>query len=154
MSNLKFLGKGLQYPFIFASSGGAKPSSSATESEGIEHVKQALIQVLKTSIGERVMKRDFGSSLQQLVFQPQQQLLLTQIVNAVKTAVETWEKRVIVKEIKVLELNPKDGKIEISISFKIISTNVEGNLVYPFYLQSPEKNVIPPPSGVVEAQGF
>lgn len=41
-----------------------------SESEGIEHVKESIQQILGTPIGSRVMRRDFGSRLRQIVFEP------------------------------------------------------------------------------------
>lgn len=150
-SNLKFLGKGLEYPFKFASGGGSSSNFISSTEEGVNHVKQCLLQLLFTKIGERVIRRDFGTDISKLVFEPQDNFLVQSILNRVKTAVSKWEKRIIVNSLNILQLSPKEGKIVISLSFSIINTNISGNLVFPFYLSEAQKTA-QAISGVVSTQ--
>lgn len=143
-----FLGRGFSHPFRFTSGGAVKPSTGSSTSEGIEHVKQALIQLYHTNIGERVILRDYGSDLGALVFHPQDEFLISSLLDKIKESTRKWEKRVIVNSLDVLQMNPSDGKIVISVNFTIIKTNVTGNLVFPYYVSDANRNTI----GVVDAQ--
>jgi phage baseplate assembly protein W len=133
--NVDILGKGWRFPFaITKRKGGPGTSASLSESEGIEHVKESIRQILGTPIGSRVMRRDFGSRLRQIVFEPNDSTLDTLIEHYVREAIERWEKRVIVGPVTVIHAEREAGKVEIGVQFRIIQTNVVGNLVYPFYL--------------------
>lgn len=140
-SSSNFLGKGIKFPFQFSKTGRTGQNFSTSVSEGVEHVKECLYLLLHTSIGERVMLRDFGSKLARLVFEPQDQLLIQEILNAIKEAIRKWEKRVQVVDLKVLKINPKDGRIDLSFVFKIINTNVTGNMVFPFYINAAQSTM-------------
>jgi hypothetical protein len=134
--NVDILGKGWRFPFaITKRKGGTGTSASLSESEGIEHVKESIQQILGTPIGSRVMRRDFGSRLHQVVFAPNDSTIDTLVEHYVREAIERWEKRVVVGPITVVHSERHLGRVEIGVQFRIIRTNVAGNLVFPFYLQ-------------------
>ncbi len=135
----KFLGKGLTFPFQFSKSGSSKQVFSVSTTDGIEHIKHCVYQLIYTVIGERFMLRSFGTDLSKLVFEPQQETLLTEILAKVTEAIKKWEKRIVVNRLNLTEMNPRDGRIVIAMDFSIINSNVQGNLVFPFYLQSPDQ---------------
>jgi phage baseplate assembly protein W len=128
-------------PGARAAPGRALPSPSPrglSESEGIEHVKESIQQILGTPIGSRVMRRDFGSRLHQIVFAPNDSTIDTLVEHYVREAIERWEKRVVIGPVTVVHSERHVGRVEIGIQFRIIRTNVAGNLVFPFYLQGAE----------------
>lgn len=134
--NVETFGKGWRFPFaITKRKGGTGTSSSLSESEGIEHVKESIQQILGTPIGSRVMRRDFGSRLHQVVFEPNDATIDTLVEHYVREAIERWEKRVVVGPVTVVHSERHQGRVEIGIQFRIIRTNVAGNMVYPFYLR-------------------
>lgn len=45
-------------------------ATSGKELEGLDHLKQSIIDILTTPIGSRVMRRDYGSRLFELVDRP------------------------------------------------------------------------------------
>ena len=129
------LGKGWRFPFaITRRKGGPGTSASLSQSEGIEHVAESIRQILGTEIGSRVMRRDFGSRLRQIVFQPNDATIDTLVEHYVREAIERWEKRVVVGAVTVVHDERELGKVEIGVEFRIIQTNVVGNLVFPYYL--------------------
>jgi hypothetical protein len=71
---------------------------------GDEDVHQALRIILGTSLGERAMRGDYGAGLEALAFEP----LSTSTIAT--------------------------GRLDISIDYRVRSTNVFYNLVYPYYL--------------------
>lgn len=61
--------------------------------EGDEHLVQSIEDILSTPIGSRVMRRDYGSLLFELVDAPTVKITLQQIFAAVAVALHRWESR-------------------------------------------------------------
>ncbi len=45
-------------------------NKTGKELEGIEHLKQSIIDILTTPIGSRIMRREYGSRLFELIDRP------------------------------------------------------------------------------------
>ena len=73
----------------------------------LEHIFQSIEMILQTRIGSRVMRRDFGSRLPDLIDQPLNQSTLTAIYAAANEAISIWEPRV---EVIQTQLDPTDAK--------------------------------------------
>lgn len=59
-----------------------------------EHISQSLSDILRTPVGSRVMRRDYGSLLSAMIDQPQTPALELQIMAACYMAVLKWEPRI------------------------------------------------------------
>ena len=86
----------------------------------LDHLKQSLVNILTTPIGTRVMCRDYGSHLFELVDQPINRELIPRIYAAVAEAVDKWEPRF--KQEKITINSIKEGKITLSLSGKYLIT--------------------------------
>ena len=60
----------------------------------VEHIRQSVRDILVTPVGSRVMRREYGSLLSQMIDQPQTPALELQIKVACYMAVLKWEPRV------------------------------------------------------------
>ena len=60
---------------------------------GIDHLRQSIRDILTTPIGSRVMRRDYGSRLYQLVDAPMNRSTLLDIYAATAEALARWEPR-------------------------------------------------------------
>jgi len=73
-------------------------SSTATGglamAEGDEAVRQAIIMLLTTQPGERLMRPDYGSHLHRLAFAPNDQTTAGLAIHYVRSALARWEPRV------------------------------------------------------------
>lgn len=98
-----------------------------------EDVRQAVLIILQTSPGERVMRPDFGAGLPDLVFEPMTTALLALVKHRVETALIQWEPRIDVDEV-IVTPNPPIGRIDVEIRYQVRQTSTFYNLVYPFYL--------------------
>ncbi|MCF6808532.1 GPW/gp25 family protein [Thiotrichales bacterium 19S9-12] len=67
----------------------------------IAHVKQSICDILTTPVGSRVMRRNYGSKLFELIDQPMNQITLAKILNFTLEAIDQWESRVSVSDVKV-----------------------------------------------------
>ncbi|XGA08604.1 MAG: GPW/gp25 family protein [Wolbachia endosymbiont of Xenopsylla cheopis] len=84
--------------------------------EGLEHLKQSIVDILTTPIGSRVMRRDYGSRLFELIDRPTNQNL--EIYAAVAEALAKWERRFKLDRVKVTEVN--EGKVTLSLEGKYL----------------------------------
>jgi uncharacterized protein len=123
-----FLGRGWAFPVSFDK--GANNVALAAEEEDI---RQSLIILLNTSLGERVMLPEYGANMENLLFESINVTTASIIINRIKRAILFHEPRVKVDEIDMRPL-PEEGKIEVSVDYNIIATNNRRNLVFPFYL--------------------
>lgn len=129
---LDFLGKGLQFPFAFQRRSGGAQISTAT-SANHAHIHESIRQILGTRKGERLMLPEFGSRLHELVFEPNDSLLYGLLRHEVIDAMEEWEPRIIITNVDCGPDETDGHLVLIRINYRLISSQVEGNLVYPFY---------------------
>ena len=81
---------------------------------GIDHLRQSIRDILTTPIGTRVMRRDYGSRLYQLVDAPLTRATILDLYAATAEALATWEPRIDVQEVRASEAEP--GRIVISLT--------------------------------------
>lgn len=134
-----FLGTGWSFPPTFD-----QRNATVAMTSGVVNIRQSLWVLLATTIGERTMLASYGSNLQAWVFSSLTETMANQISAMVAKAILEWEPRVNVTSIDIVELDPLNGKLGISIDFMIIQTNTRANLVYPFYLNEATLPVAPP----------
>lgn len=135
-----FLGRGIAYPFRFTSStGGVSSNGVVSQSQDEQHITESILQILGIRVGTRVMRRSFGSYLRDIIFRPNDPALDPKIEYTVKGAIERWEPRVIVEYLTIDRTNRQQGRLDVSVTYTIIKTNVKRNLVFPFFLNPDEQ---------------
>ncbi|HRT64773.1 MAG TPA: GPW/gp25 family protein [Candidatus Hydrogenedentes bacterium] len=129
-----FLGKGLKFPFQFHRRSGGARISTATSLEHA-HIHESILQILGTRPGERFMNPEFGSRLKDLVFEQNDTILKGLVRHHVIDAIRRWEKRVTVTHVSFDEspATADRNALLVHIAYRVIETQVEGNLVYPFF---------------------
>lgn len=125
-----FLGKGWAFP-VQVDPGSGDIAMAADEQD----IRQAIHLILSTSLGERVMRPDFGAGLETLVFQPVNTTTLALVQHRVQQSLITWEPRINVDEVTVTTDKLQRNTLKIKIGYTVRTTNTFYNLVYPFYLQ-------------------
>lgn len=140
-----FLGKGAFFPFGFnPSTGGVKKASaenyvpgSATASTELTKINGSIEHILSVALGTRFFLPIFGSKVHELVFEPNDDIFADSIRVYITEALNLWEKRITVFSIDVLT-SPADlenNTAKIVINYKMISSQVVGNFIYPFVRQ-------------------
>jgi phage baseplate assembly protein W len=81
---------------------------------GLAHLRQSVADILTTPIGTRVMRRDYGSRLFELVDAPINRSTLLQMYEATADALKTWEPRLKVE--KVIAESAEPGQVTLSIT--------------------------------------
>lgn len=70
---------------------------------GINHLRQSIEDILGTPIGTRVMRRDYGSRLPDLIDSPMGSELTVEIFAATAEALDRWEPRFKLSRVQVTE---------------------------------------------------
>jgi phage baseplate assembly protein W len=129
MNGNDFIGKGWRFPITVNAKGGIDWS------EGSERISDAIWIIVKTSLGERVMRPTFGAGVNDFVFQSNSSQIRTQLVAAIKQALLKWEPRIDVKQVNANPVPDEASQVLVSIEYIIRDTNELFNVVYPLYLQ-------------------
>lgn len=134
---------GAPYPIVKNSRGLLRTQS------GINQIKSDLLVLLLTEPGERVMLPEFGTPLKEFLFEQNDNILLDQIKERISLSISTWEPRIAVQNIEVLNgndvvnsLDSQDDQqnLEHIILIKILFTNFED-------IQKVEELVLQLPTG-------
>mgnify|MGYP001161549546 FL=1 len=130
--NRKLLGKGWAFPVAVDVTG------SVAYAGYEKSVEQSIRVILSTTPGERIMRPDFGCSINEIVFSPNSPRTISLAVRYIEEAIVRWEPRVILKSVTG-ERDPNNPvKVNIHIDYEIRSVNTFFNMVYPFYLERGE----------------
>ncbi|HMG72723.1 MAG TPA: GPW/gp25 family protein [Pyrinomonadaceae bacterium] len=132
--NSPIVGTGWRFPILPDLTGGLGYTS------GDENVEQSLKILLLTSLGQRVMRTDFGSKASPLVFAPGSLQNLGLLEGTVRDAVRDWEPRIDLEEVRVEPDLDDESRVTVHIGYRVRQTNTRSNLVFPFYLTAPEKS--------------
>jgi phage baseplate assembly protein W len=112
---------------------------------GMDHLKQSITDILTTPLGTRVMRREYGSRLFELIDAPINASTIIDIVSATADALATWEPRIIVERVQVDDAD-QTGKLALTISAKYLPDGqpikLEGILLNP----APAQNDYPTPA--------
>ena len=128
MPDLEIIGTGWTFPIKVNSNGGLSYSG------GPDKIQQAIWIVLSTSLGERVMRPDFGAGAQDYVFESNSPVTRTGLAGAVREALVRWEPRIDIDSVRVTDSPDQASLVLISIDYRIRATNELFNMVYPLYL--------------------
>jgi len=138
-----FLGKGGRFPFSFDSiTGGVKKASSENyylgnpkvASKDLAKINGALDNILSTALGNRFFLPSFGARINELLFEPNDDIFADMVRVYIAESLSRWEKRVQLLSVDILttinDLNQYTSKIV--INYKVVNTQITGNFVYPF----------------------
>ena len=125
-NNVDFLGKGIALDFGIDSNGSIRFASYESS------VEESINIILSTRIGERVYNYKFGCKIHELMFEPNNVRTQALAARYVKEALENFEHRIDIVNVEAYSEDEKS--LNINITYVLIESNKEYNLVYPFYL--------------------
>lgn len=128
MSPADIIGVGWKFPIRVNAKGGLSYSS------GPDRIQDAIWIILSTSLGERVIRENFGAGANDYVFQLNSDVVRVQLSAAVSAALTKWEPRIKLLSV-IVQQGSEPSQVLIVIDYQIRSTNQRSNLVYPLYLQ-------------------
>ena len=123
-----FLGQGWAFPPTFL-----KGPDNIQLVKAEEDIKQSLGILLSTTLGERVMRADFGADLHQQIFEPMDAAFQPFVEDIIRTAILLYEPRIELDSVDTF-VDQLEGRVELTVNFTIISNNTRSNIVYPYYL--------------------
>lgn len=94
-----------------------------------EHISQSVGDILRTPVGSRVMRRDYGSLLSAMIDQPQTPALELQIKVACYMAILKWEPRITLTTITTER--QFDGKMIVNLTGQLKDTGESLSLTLP-----------------------
>jgi len=130
----EILGSGLAFPLQVDHRG------AVALTHGEDDIAQAIELILSTMPGERPMRPEFGCEVHDLVFDTIDAAMVGKVDAAIRAALDRWEPRVEVTAIDFDLSSVHDGRLDITIRFRVRATSSERNLVYPFYVIPAEES--------------
>jgi phage baseplate assembly protein W len=103
-------------------------------SHGVTDIEQAIRMILGTAPGERPMRPEFGCAVHDLVFDTIDAEMVGKVEAAVHRALARWEPRIDVESLDFDLAAVDQGKLIITITYRVVTTSRLYNLVYPFYV--------------------
>lgn len=92
----------------------------------LDHLRQSITDILTTRKGTRVMRRDYGSDLPDLVDAPLNRETLMKIYAATADALQKWETRIQVQQ--VYATSPKLGSVYLDLTGVYVPTGKQVQL--------------------------
>lgn len=126
-----FYGSGWSFPPKFN-----KETKSVEMVSKEDDIRQSLAIILGTRVGERFLQPKFGCNLADYQFQSLDVVLQLHIKSLVSEAIEKFEPRVYLENVKLNTEDILDGCLKLEITYIIKDTNSVENLVYPYYLEN------------------
>lgn len=106
--------------------------------DGDDSVRQAILLLLTTVPGERVMRPDYGCPLHRLVFLPNDDTTAGLAIHYVRRALERWEPRVDILDLDA-EQNPEaPHELRITLRYRVRETLRQALLTFSFSLSGEE----------------
>jgi phage baseplate assembly protein W len=122
-----YLGKGFTFPMRVNVQGKVQLSGA------VQNIEESIQIILRTQLGERVYRPDFGSRLSELIFAPMNTQTLLLLRLHVQEALIRWEPRIVVDDVRT-EPDPGQGCVDIIVEYHPKESPDSRSLVYPFYL--------------------
>ena len=88
--------------------------STGARLDGIDHLKQSVWDILTTPIGTRVMRRDYGSEVPNVIDKPINAEIIVDVFAAAADAIDKWEPRFKLKQLAIPEARA-DGRVGLEL---------------------------------------
>lgn len=122
---LRFVGVGLPSDDQAQGSGLATGATGALAMvDGDDSVRQAIIMLLTTAPGERLMRPEYGSQLHRLIFAPNDQTTAGLAIHYVRSALNRWEPRVEIIDLDAAADPYEPQRLVISLLYRVRSSLV------------------------------
>ncbi len=113
------LGRGVSFPFRVG------PNGQIAWSAGEKNIREAIMVILMTEPGERVMLPAFGGGLRSILFEPNTAATRTLIQSLITKALTQWEPRIAVQSVSVNQ-DPNDLQSAIAtVTYTLVATQTQ-----------------------------
>lgn len=123
MENLAYLGVAVKHPIALVSGRGVLTA-------GQQLIDQSIQEILSTPQGTRLFLPEYGSRLEELLFETNDEVLAGMIRLFVSEAIAVWERRIRFVD---ADLTIEESLVLINITYEILASNQIRSYIYPFY---------------------
>jgi phage baseplate assembly protein W len=123
-----FLGTGWKFPLQVTPTGGIATAIAE------QRIEEAILLILSTGRGERLMLPDFGCGMHDLVFATNDSSTVSKVVDSVRRSLIKHEPRIDVLDVTAETTDGQPNLLLIRVDYRIRDTNSMKNLVYPFFI--------------------
>ncbi|MXM66539.1 baseplate protein [Streptomyces sp. HUCO-GS316] len=128
------LGTGWQFPVRWHRD--ADGAGHVATADGEQAVAQSIRLIVRTALGERVMRPEFGSTAEDQVFGTREAASCHRLAHELRTALLRFEPRAIVDRVEAVAAgDDQDNRVDVTVEFRIDPHRRPTSLVLPFYLE-------------------
>ncbi|MCD4536374.1 GPW/gp25 family protein [Nocardioides sp. cx-169] len=127
------VGSGWPFPVRWDHDDEPDPTPGLRSSRGERRIAEALTLVLRTALGERVMRPTFGAGVDRYVFDPRTDEVCRRLEQDVRRALLLAEPRVLVDRVEAV-LAGADDRIDVHLDYRIDRHRRPESLVLPFHV--------------------
>jgi hypothetical protein len=106
--------------------------------DGHLSVRQAILLLLTTRPGERVMRPDYGCHLSRLVFSPNDDTTAGLAMHYVRQALERWEPRIEILRLDAGRSASDPARMDVLLEYRLRASARSERLLFPLYLSEAE----------------
>ena len=103
----------------------------AMVADELDQIRQSIHDILTTPIGSRVMRREYGSLIPQLIDAPFNEITRLQLYAATATALIQWENRINLESISIDIV--EQGKFILDLKVIVVDSNQNESLSIPLH---------------------
>ena len=105
-------------------------------SEGNKSQRECMLNILLTRPGERLMRPEFGAGLRNFIHYPNNETTRSLIADTSRRALERWEPRVLMEDVRVLADPQRPSYVHLSIHYRLRYDGSRERLDFSFNLGS------------------
>lgn len=117
---------------------GLTPRGGIALVSGSEAVRQAILLLLSTMPGERVMRPDYGCELHRLLFAPNDDTTAGLAIFYVRRALERWEPRIDVLRVDATRNPQRPELLDVILEYRVRATQRRDQLAFALALSAEE----------------
>lgn len=122
------VGRGWAFPPRWARNGEVRVAMN----DGIDHVGEAMVILLRTGLGSRVMRPSLGAGVDRYVFEARTGDVCHRLADDVRRALVIGEPRVTVDSVTAVPAGSAEDRIDVTIEYRIDRHRRPTSLVVPF----------------------
>ena len=109
---------------------GLSPSGGIQMVEDRAAVRQAILLLISTRPGERVMRPDYGCNLHKLVFSPNDDTTAGLAIHYVRQALNRWEPRIVILRLDAFRDEGYPERLNIQLEYRLRSATLQDSLMF------------------------
>jgi phage baseplate assembly protein W len=106
--------------------------------DGTASVRQAILLLLSTAPGERVMRPEYGCELHRLLFAPNDDTTAGLAIHYVRRAIERWEPRVEIVHLDATRNAGQSELLDILLEYRVLTTQQVDQIAFSLSLTGEE----------------